>query len=178
MCFITKPAFVRQVVFALVGGLVAAAGGALAAERATKTSPEWDAHVQRFLHDYFVANPGFAVHAGKHEFDGQFSDFSEASLKGEIDRLHAEREKAAAFKDSQLTDRQRFERDYLLSEIDGDLFWREVTDQPHTAPFWYADALDPDIYISREYAPLETRIKAYTKFALNVPAALAQIKKN
>ena len=55
------------------------------------------------------------------------------------------------------------------------LFWLEVADQPHTAPFFYANALDPNVYVSR-HAPLETRIKSYTKFARNVPTALRQIK--
>jgi hypothetical protein len=77
-----------------------------------------------------------------------------------------------------LDDRQRFERDYLLSEIDRQLFWLEVSGQPYASPFWYAEALDPDVYVSREYAPLETRIKSYTKFANNVPRALDQIKAN
>src|SRR4029077_18594479 len=104
--------------------------------------------------------------------------FSEAALTKEIARLHAARTKTAAFKDDQLNDRERFERDYLIAQIDGELFWLEVADQPHTAPFWYADALDPDVYITREYAPLETRIKSYTRFARNVPLVLAQIKPN
>jgi hypothetical protein len=139
---------------------------------------DWNRYVQLFLADYFAAHPGFAVGAGKHEFDGQIADYSEAAIQKEIKRLHAERGKAAAFKDADLTDRQRFERDYLIAQIDGDLYWLEVADQPHTTPYWYADALDPDVYISREYAPLETRLKAYTKFARNVPNALKQIKAN
>ena len=36
--------------------------------------------------------------------------------------------------------------------------------------------MDPDVYVSRPYAPLEQRIKAYTTYAKNIPAALAQIK--
>lgn len=155
-----------------------ATGSASAAAPPAAGHPNWSAHVQKFLTDYFTANPGFAVHAGKHEFDGQITDFSEAGLKKEIVRLHAERNKAAAFKDDQLNERERFERDYLLSQIDGDLFWLEVADQPHTAPFFYAGALDPNVYVSREYAPLETRVKSYTKFAQNVPPALQQIKAN
>jgi Bacterial protein of unknown function (DUF885) len=150
---------------------------ASAAEPA-KSSPLWDNYVHQFLENYFQANPVFAVQAGKHEFDGQLPDWSEAGLKKEIARHHAERAKVLAYHDSQLNNRQRFERDYLLSQIDGDLFWLEIADQPHTAPFWYADALDPDVYISREYAPLETRIKSYTKFAGNVPRALQQVKAN
>ncbi len=139
---------------------------------------QWDAYVEHFLNDYFAANPQFAVYQGKHEFDGKLSDWSEDGLKKEIARLKSEREKASAFKDEQLDERQRFERDYLISQIDKDLFWRETADQPHTNPYYYADSIDPDVYVSREYAPLETRIKAYTAYAKNVPNALGQIKAN
>ncbi len=132
---------------------------------------QWDAYVEHFLNDYFVAHPDFAVMQGKHEFDGKLPDWSEGGLKKEIERLHAERNKADAFKDDQLNERQRFERDYLITQIDKDLFWRETADQPHTNPYFYSDSIDPDVYVSRPYAPLETRIKAYTTYARNVPAS-------
>lgn len=138
----------------------------------------WDGHVEQFLKEYFEANPTFAVNQGKHDFDGKMPDWSEDGLKKDIARLKAAREKAAAFKDADLDDRQRFERDYLISQIDNDLFWRETADQPHTNPYFYSDELDPDVYVSREYAPLETRIKSYTAYAKNVPGALAQVKAN
>ncbi len=142
------------------------------------TNAQWDAYVAKFLDDYFVANPSFAVYSGKHEFDGKMPDWSEEGLKKEIARLKAERDKASAFKDEQLDERQRFERDYLIAQIDKDLFWRETADQPHKNPTFYSDALDPDVYVSRDYAPLDVRIKAYTAYAKNVPAALEQVKKN
>jgi hypothetical protein len=103
---------------------------------------------------------------------------SNYAIQYEIKRIHSEREKAAAFRDAYLTDHQRFERDYLIGQIDSDLYWIEGADRPHTTPYWYADALDPDVYISREYAPLETRLKAYTKFVGNVPRVLKQMKAN
>lgn len=144
----------------------------------TASNKDWNGYVEGFLNDYFTANPQFAVAQGKHEFDGKLPDWSEEGLKKETARLHSERDKAAAFKDEQLDDKQRFERDYLISQIDKDLFWREVVDQPHQSPYFYADSLDPDVYVSREYAPLETRIKSYTIYAKNVPNALNQIKAN
>jgi len=140
------------------------------------TNPKWDAYVEQFLTDYFTANPPFAVNQGRHEFDGKLPDWTADGLSKEIARLKAEREKASAFKDGDLDLRQRFERDYLISQIDSDVFWRETADQPHNNPYWYSGPLDPDTYVSREYAPLETRIKAYTAYAKNVPAALDQIK--
>ena len=148
------------------------------ANTAATANNQWDKYVEGFLNDYFVAHPEFAVYQGKHEFDGKLPDWSEDGLKKEIARLHAERDKAVAFKNEQLDERQRFERDYLVAQIDKDLFWREIADQPHTNPYFYADSIDPDVYVSREYAPLETRIKSYTAYAKNVPAALNQIKAN
>ena len=145
---------------------------------ATAGKPDWDGYVDKFLSDYFAANPWFATYAGKHEFDGKLPDWSEDGIKKEIARLKAEREKATAFKDADLDERQRFERDYLIAQIDKDLFWQETADQPHTNPNYYSDAIDPDVYVSRAYAPLETRIKSYTTYAKNVPAALGQIKAN
>ena len=144
----------------------------------TASNAKWDSYVEQFLTDYFTANPTVAVIQGRHEFDGKFPDWSSDGLNKEIGRLKAEREKASAFKDDQLDERQRFERDYLIAQIDKDIFWRETADQPHINPYYYADAIDPDVYVSREYAPLETRIKAYTTYAKNVPAALEQVKAN
>ena len=144
----------------------------------TASNSKWDAYVEQFLNDYFAANPTFAVYQGKHEYDGKFPDWSADGLSKEIARLRSEREKAAAFKDDQLDERQRFERDYLIAQIDKDIFWRETADQPHTNPYYYADPLDPDVYVSRPYAPLETRIKSYTTYAKNLPAALEQVKAN
>lgn len=149
-----------------------------AADQSAAKDNGWDAYVDHFLNDYFAANPQFAAYQGKHEYDGRFSDFSEAALGKEIARLKAEHEKAAGFKDTDLDVRQRFERDYLIAEIDSDLFWRETADQPHTNPYWYSDAVDPDMYVSRPYAPLDVRLKAYITYARNLPAALAQIRAN
>jgi uncharacterized protein (DUF885 family) len=148
---------------------------------ATSTSTSganWDAFVERFLNDYFVANPDAAVAAGKHEFDGQLPDWSDAGLSREVARLKAERENVSAFSDDELDELRRFERDYLLAQIDERLFWLEVADHPRTSPTFYSNSLDPDVYVRREYAPLETRIKAYTQYARNVPRALEQIQAN
>lgn len=138
----------------------------------------WDGLVERFLSDYFAQNPHAAVAAGKHEFDGQLPDWSEMGLRRQIAWLHSQRDEALNFPDSQLDDRRRFDRDYLVAKIDRDLFWLEVADEPHTNPTFYGNALDPDVYIAREYAPLETRLKAFTRYAENVPRALAQAKAN
>ncbi len=140
------------------------------------SNAKWDAFVDSFLKDYFDANPQFGAYQGKHEYDGKLADWSEEGLKKELVRLKAERDKAGEFHDVDLDERQRAELRYVISQIDKDVFWRETADQPHTNPYFYADAVDPDFYVSRPYAPIETRIKGYSAYAKNLPTALQQIK--
>src|SRR6266852_9730465 len=90
----------------------------------TSESKEWDSYVNEFLEAYFVARPDFAVRAGRHEFDGKLPDWSAEGIANEIERLRAEKDHVSRFKNA-LNERQRLERDYLLSVINADLFWLE-----------------------------------------------------
>ena len=144
----------------------------------TNESKEWDSYVNDFIEANFVAHPEVGVHAGRHEFDGKLTDFSAEGIASEIKRLHAARDRVAGFQDSTLNERQRFERDYVAAIIDGDLFWLESAEWPFRCPQFYADSIDPDVYVSREYAPLDQRLRAYTAYAKSIPIAVEQIRKN
>jgi hypothetical protein len=103
------------------------------------------------------------VWAGRHEFDGQLPDWSAAGIKREVERLHVARDRAAAFRSEELDARQRFERDYLIAQINHDLFWQESLEWPFRSPTFYGFSMGPDVYVLRKYAPLPERLKAYTR---------------
>ena len=51
--------------------------------------------------------------------------------------------------------------------------------QPFTNPSWYFNAgLDPSTYVTVPYAPADQRLRAFIKYAQQIPGAVAQIKKN
>jgi hypothetical protein len=141
-------------------------------------SGDWNRFVAGFLETYFEADPLFAVYQGRHEYDGRFPDWSEAGLQGWARRLHQLRDSAAAFPLAETDSAGRFERDYLLSSVDRDLFWIERADWPHRNPEYYTDNLDPNVYIAREYAPLPERMRAFTRYAGGLPAAIANVRAN
>jgi hypothetical protein len=143
-----------------------------------ESAGDWKGFVAGFLETYFEANPLFAVYQGRHEYDGRFPDWSEAGLQSWIGRLHRLRDSAAAFPIAQDDSASRFERDYLLSRVDRDLFWLERADWPHRNPEYYTDNIDPNVYIAREYAPLADRMRSFTRYASNLPAALAHLRGN
>jgi uncharacterized protein (DUF885 family) len=138
----------------------------------------WQKLTNAFIEDYFTAQPVFAAEAGRHEFDGQLPDLSAHGIKREIARLHDQHDQIAAVDPATLEPRERFDREYLLAIIEKDLFWIEKTNFPFSNPAWYIGDLDPDMYLSRNYAPLDVRMKAYIKYARAIPKAVASIKEN
>jgi hypothetical protein len=170
--------FLRVSLTALFLNLFSFSSHAQAVSSAAPVTSAWERFVSDFTSSYFTANPPFAVMSGLHDFDGKLPDWSESGLQREIARLKTCREQALAFQDETLNPDQRFERDYLIAIIRRDLFWLETADAPHHNPAFYADALDPDVYVSRKYAPLAARLASYTRYAKSVPLALQQIKEN
>ena len=142
----------------------------------------WGAIRDTLINEYLEAHPVFAVVAGRHESDGRLPDWSAAGIAAEIKRLHAARDRATAMPGAALSESERFERDYLVARIDRELFWLEDAEAPFLNPAWYldwiVDNLDPGPYLTRNYAPLETRMAAYTSYARAIPKAADQIKAN
>lgn len=139
---------------------------------------DWEQFVSGYVHGYFEHNPVAAVDAGKHEYDGRLPDWSEAGLAAHVQWLRSQRSQAESFPDSALSEANRFQKRYLLSEIDESLFWLEEANWPGKNPMWYAFSLGPSVYITREYAPLPQRMQAYTEYARNLPQALEQMRAN
>jgi uncharacterized protein (DUF885 family) len=75
-----------------------------------------------------------------------------------------------------------WQREYLLSVIDRNLFWMDKADWPYVNPAfyfdWMSDSLDPSPYIALNYAPLDERMEAYTRYAGGIPHAVSQIRAN
>lgn len=144
----------------------------------SQASQQWSSIANGFIEDYLQAQPFFAAQSGRHEFDGQVPDLSPHGIKREIARLHDSRTQIAAVDPAPLEPRERFDREYLLSVIDKDLFWLEKARYPFSNPYFYLNNIDPDMYLSRNYAPLDVRMKAYIKYARAVPKLVADMQEN
>jgi uncharacterized protein (DUF885 family) len=143
-----------------------------------ESSTTWQSFREQFLEGYFQRNPHFAVSQGRHDFDGQLSDWSQAGIAAKIDFLKISRAAAQHFDATQLQEAERFERDYLVKVIDGDLYWLETATWPSKNPFYYANQMDPNVYLTREYAPLEQRLHAYIAYCNEVPRVIGQMRSN
>ena len=138
----------------------------------------WDHFVRSFLEGYFERHPTFAAGAGRHEFDGRLPDWSPEGLASEAAWLKGERARAEEFDPATLDERRAFEREMLKVVIDSDLFWLETAEWPRRNPMYYAGPIDPSLYLTRDYAPLPQRMRAFVEYARAVPGAAARVRAN
>jgi len=139
----------------------------------------WAAFSANYIEGYFRLNPSFAVGQGRHEYDGKLPDWSETGLANQQAFFRSAIAAAEAFDPKGLTREERFERDYLIARARGELFWLETADQPHLNPaFYMGNGLDPSVYVTRPYAPAETRLRSYIAYLKEIPRAAAQIRAN
>jgi uncharacterized protein (DUF885 family) len=138
----------------------------------------WGGYIETFLDGYFKLAPTTAVYQGKHEYDGQLPDWSPEGLTAMIDYRKKAIADAKAMDDSDMTEAQKFERDYLVHAMEGELWGLEDAQGQYKNPGFYLGALDPNVYVARPYADAATRMKAFITYANNVPKAAEQIKAN
>lgn len=173
----------RGQVLIVVAALAAITAGCkraepVAAQPAVTPAAAWASFRDDFIEDRLRASPPFAVDSGRHEYDGKLPDWSKAGIAANISRLHAARDAAMKFDAAKLDAGLAFEREYLIARIDRDLFWLETSERPFTNPTYYLDGLNPSVYLTRDYAPLADRMRAYVAYAKAVPAAAGLIKEN
>jgi len=160
------------------GDATAPAPAATVAKASTDKTAALGTAVDGFIQGMFEHNPVFAANAGKHEYDGKLPDYSPEGLKATADWLHAQHAAFAAFTDDTLDTQGRFQRDYVLAVIDGQLFWLEQSGFPYSNPAFYTGDLSPSMYLTRPYAPLAERMAAFVSYEEALPKALAQVKAN
>lgn len=167
----------KRKILAGLACLALTALGTTACTQEPKPEKPWAGFAQESIDRWLAVDPAFAVYQGAHQFDGKLPDWSEQGLKARADFYRSLIQQAQSYKE--LKGAEAFERDYLVKVAEGQLFWLAEADQPHTNPAWYVGGgLDPNVYVSREYADKPTRMKAMTAFFEAVPQAAANIRAN
>lgn len=141
------------------------------AERAS-----WEEFAATAISGYYERNPEVAVDAGLHQYDGRMSDISLAAVEAYAGWLEGLIAEADAYGDLQGI--EAFERDYLVKALSSKLFWIRDTNFLKNNPVFYARNISMDIYVDREYAPLEERMVAYTQYVSQLPARMQTVQAN
>ena len=133
---------------------------------------------KNYLKSYLGWNPQSATSFGFHEYDGKVRDFKSASLYDELEQLKEYQKILLDFPKDSLS--QKLNRDYriLLSSIQRSIFSFENIGKYDKNPMTYASALDVSIYIQKDFAPIEERMRSIIAIEQMAPEIFKAAKEN
>jgi uncharacterized protein (DUF885 family) len=133
---------------------------------------------EKFLQSYLDWRPQAAVNFGYHQYDKQVTDYSKASIDAELGRLKDFRTKLGMLDTAGLSPHAFIDYRILRSAINNEIFNFEGMQIYTKNPMTYAQAVDIDTYIKRDFAPLEERVGDIIAVERQFPALFANAKAN
>lgn len=133
---------------------------------------------EAFLKGYLDWRPQAAVSLGFHQYDKGVTDYGKSSLDGELKRLKAYRDSLLTVDTASLSSRAFIDYRILRSAIDNEIFNFEDMQVYSKNPMTYAQAVDINTYIKRDFAPLEERVGSIIAVEKQLPALYANAKAN
>jgi len=126
--------------------------------------------------EYYSLNPERAANAGLHQYDGQISDLSPDSVAKYLSWVRTIRSEAESYADLEGLD--AFERDYLITAMNEEEFNFSTADYWSRNPAAYVGRLGFSVYIDREYALLDVRMRGYLQYVAHFPAYFETMRSN
>jgi uncharacterized protein (DUF885 family) len=139
---------------------------------------EYEAIAEEFIKGYFTARPLLGTAMGLHEYDGKISDYSRLALDAELSRLKRFEDRLQKFELNKLSQRQSIDLRILQAAIRKEIFQREAMSIYERDPMVYARAADVNIYIKRNFAPLEDRVHSIVAIESQIPNILIAARTN
>ena len=159
------------------GAMAGCESGIDEAPPAVAPASAWERFTDEFIERHFDASPTAGVWAGRHEYDGRLPDVGAEAIERRAAMLRGFAERAGeAFSAEVLSGGEELERQHLIAAIDGMLFGVEVAEYHRRNPAWYAGTVSPSVYVSRDYAPKDVRLRALAAYLRSLPGYLGQMR--
>ena len=172
-----KPNFATKVA-SLVLSLVALCLTSGTSFTAQTADAEYEAVAEEYIKSYLAARPLQGTALGLHEYDGKITDYSRLALDAELSRLRRFDDRLAKFDPSKLSPRQSIDLRILQAAVKKELFQMQDMSIFERNPMVYARAADLNIYVQRNFAPLEDRVRSLAAIESQIPNILIAARTN
>ncbi len=139
---------------------------------------EYDGVAEEYVKTYLAAHPLQGTALGLHEYDGKISDYSRLAIDAELSRLRRFDDRLAKFDPAKLSPRQSIDLRILQAAVKRELFEMQDMSVFERNPMVYARAGDVNVYIKRNFAPLEDRVRSLVAIESQIPNILIAARTN
>lgn len=123
-------------------------------------------------------NPQSGVSLGLHEYDGKLGDFSKPNIDKRVTALKKFDQEFSAIDSTTLSKRNYYDWKIIKSNVKNELFSFQDLKLFTKNPMVYAGAIDVNIYIQRNFAPIEQQIKSIIAIEKSAPKFFENAKAN
>ena len=166
---VNESAFWKPLFFALILLTLSLRTAGFAAQT---EDAEYEAVAEEYIKTYLAAHPLQGTALGLHEYDGKISDYSRLALDAELSRLRRFDDRLGKFDLTKLSPRQSIDLRILQAAVKRDLFEMQEMSTFERNPMVYAGAADVNVYIKRNFAPLEDRVRSLVAIESQIPNIL------
>ena len=131
-----------------------------------------------FLTGYLDWRPQYGVALGLHEYDGKAPDYSRQSIDNELARLKEYLGKMDGLDTTSMSERAYYDFRILRSGILNEIFNIENMGSYWKNPMSYPGGIDVSIYIKRDFAPLDDRVRSLIAIEETAPKLFADARAN
>src|ERR1039458_78851 len=131
-----------------------------------------------YIAGYLAWRPQTGTSLGLHEYDGKVTDYSQASLSAELARLKSFDERLGQLNINSLSLQAFYDYRILRSANQREIFGFEQMRIYSDNPMTYAGALDVNIYIKRNFAPLDERVGSVVAILNQAPQIMSAARAN
>ncbi len=149
-----------------------------AALAAQAEDAEYEAVAEEYIKTYLAAHPLEGTALGLHEYDGKISDYSRLAFDAELNRLQRFDDRLKKFDPTKLSARQSIDLRILQAAVKKDLFEMQDMSIFERNPMVYARAADVNVYIKRNFAPLDDRVRSLVAIESQIPNILIAARTN
>ncbi|MDQ3020395.1 MAG: DUF885 domain-containing protein [Bacteroidota bacterium] len=142
------------------------------------TDSDFELLMNNFIEEYLGWNPQSAVYLGLHQYDGKLTDYSLESVNSQIKWAENYLNKLSETDPITLSKINYTNYKILLSEIQKTVFALKDKNSYRTNPMLYAGVIDVNIYISRDFAPIEDRVRSIIAIEKESPKIFAAARNN
>ena len=133
---------------------------------------------EEYVKGWLAAHPLAATSLGLHEYDGRISDFTRLAIDAELSRLRRFDERFKKFELEKMGASAAKDLRVLQAAVKRDLFDIQDMDSFESNPMTYAQALDVNTYIKRNYSPLPDRVRSIIAIENQTPNIMIAAKTN
>src|SRR5207247_70258 len=124
-----------------------------------KADADFDKLALDFIGGYLAARPLQGVALGFHQYDGKIGDYSRLAIDAEVERLKRFQARLEKMAPSTLSKRAAIDRRILKTAINVELAQIVEMAVFEKNPMIYARAIDVNLYIKRDFKPLDDRVR-------------------